>query len=619
MTPAAWTGRPAAGFLAALALLAATLALAAAPAPAQAQTLTLSVSPNSISEGGGVATVTASLTSAASVALTVTVSASPGTGADAGDFTLTGTKLTIAAGSAASTGTVTITAVNDNEVQAQNKTVTVSGVVAGGGGVANPSDVSLTITDNDGTLPTGAGTTWRAPGRAGEWWNVFDPRDSTPTDSRDDSTTPVLLAKTTAQSLAVTFPQNGFEGNPINIWACVTRTVTQSQAYPPPAVDRSICTTRLARLTSTVPTVEITLTQAMIDNDGVVIVMESDVADEGNYLYAKWVPILLVPTATLALSPASISESGGVATVTATLDEAAAAQAALTVAAAPGAGAAASDFNLSGTPVLTFAAGATVSTGTVTITAVANTIDSPDKRVTVSGQSGDLDVPGAVTLTLADDEATPTLSLSLSPASIRENAEVATVTAALSGASSEAVTVTVAASPGTGAVPGDFTLTGTMLTIAAGNTASTGTVTITAVDNEVSAAAKQVAVTGAAVGGHGVASPSGVTLEITDNDALPVVTLLLSESSIDEDGGVATVTAKLSGASGGGVTVTVSASPGAGTDFTQTGTKLTIAAGSTGSTGTVTITGRDNDTDAPNKRVTVSGRRTATCGRSPPP
>ena len=580
------------GFLAALALLAA--------APAWAQTLSLSLSSDTISEGGGVATVTASLTSAVGFPLTVTVGAEPNVDTVAGDFTLTGTKLTIAGGNTASTGTVTITAVNNNEVQTQSKTVAVWGAVSSDGAlVANPSDVTLTITDNDGTLPTGDGTTWRNPlvvSSAANW------------DVRTES----LPAKTTEQSLAVTVHSGRFTlSDPIiSIWACVTRTVSQSGDYDAPGPARSICR-KLPQLSSTSTTVPITLTQAEIDNDGVVIVVEEEADNGVQYLYAEWVPIVLVPKATLALSPASISESGGVATVTATLDKAAAAQAALTVAAAPGAGAAASDFNLSGTPVLTFAAGATASTGTVTITAVDNTTDSPDKRVRVSGQAGDLNVPGAVTLTLADDEPTPTLSLSLSPGSIREDGGVATVTAALSGTSSEAVTVTVAASPGAGAVTGDYTLTGTKLTIVAGATASTGTVTITGVDNLVSAGTKQVTVTGAAAGGVGVAAPSSMTLRITDNEALPEVALLLSENSISEDGGRATVTATLSGASGGAVTVTVSAAPGTGAsagDYTQTGTKLTIAAGSTASTGTVTITAVDDDTDSPNKQVSVSGQ-----------
>ena len=50
-------------------------------------------------------------------------------------------------------------------------------------------------------------------------------------------------------------------------------------------------------------------------------------------------------------------------------------------------------------------------------------------------------------------------------------------------------------------------------------------------------------------------------MEITDDDAKPTVTLLLSDASIAEDGGVTTVTASLSHPSSVATTVTVSVSP----------------------------------------------------------
>ena len=79
--------------------------------------------------------------------------------------------------------------------------------------------------------------------------------------------------------------------------------------------------------------------------------------------------------------------------------------------------------------------------------------------------------------------------------------------------------------------------TNKVLTIAAGATASTGTVTITAVNNSVDAANKTVTVSGVASGG-GVSNPSNQTLTITDDDSTPTVTLVLSPSSISENGGV---------------------------------------------------------------------------------
>ena len=111
--------------------------------------VTLELSPSSIVEDGGVSTVTASVDSVSSTLLTVTVSAEPVTPAVPEDFTLSANRtLAIAAGQLTSTGTVTISA-NDNTEEGPDKAVTVSGTVAGGTNVTGPTDVTLTITDDD--------------------------------------------------------------------------------------------------------------------------------------------------------------------------------------------------------------------------------------------------------------------------------------------------------------------------------------------------------------------------------------------------------------------------------------------------------------------------------------
>ena len=91
------------------------------------------------------------------------------------------------------------------------------------------------------------------------------------------------------------------------------------------------------------------------------------------------------------------------------------------------------------------------------------------------------------------------------------------------------------------AVSGDFALShNKTLTIAAGSKTSTGTVTIRAVDNSVDAAAKQVTVSGAASGGHGVANPASKTLTITDDDG--EIALTANPTSVAEWNGATEVT-----------------------------------------------------------------------------
>ena len=115
-----------------------------------------------------------------------------------------------------------------------------------------------------------------------------------------------------------------------------------------------------------------------------------------------------VPSVTLALSLATISEDSGVTTVTASLDKKWHEDVTVAVSASPVTPATASDFNLSSTTTLTIEADDRTSTGTVTVTAVNNDAQAADKEVTVSGEVTAPDYvpdPDAVTLTIRDDEA----------------------------------------------------------------------------------------------------------------------------------------------------------------------------------------------------------------------
>ena len=210
-------------------------------------------------------------------------------------------------------------------------------------------------------------------------------------------------------------------------------------------------------------------------------------------------------------------------------------------------------------------------------------------------------------------QAAPKVKLSLSDTSISEDGtESSTVTASLDRVSSENTTVTVSAPTS------DVTLSGSTLTIAKEMTASTGTVTLTAKPNNMDAPDKTVQVRGM-TNNRLVADPDPVDLEIVDDDVAPTVELLLTPPQISENKQVSTVTAMLSHASSEDTEVEVSAvavPPAAAGDFALSpNTTLTIPAGDTASSRpAVTLTSVDNNTDAPNKQVTVSGRATNTQG-----
>ena len=121
------------------------------PMPGMMPSVTLQLMPTSISENGGSSTVAASLSHTSGQTTTVMVSATAVSPAVSGDFSLSSNKtLTIGANQSASTGTVTITA-NNNGVDAPNKTVMVTGTATNSEGVTGPSDVTLTIRDDDAT------------------------------------------------------------------------------------------------------------------------------------------------------------------------------------------------------------------------------------------------------------------------------------------------------------------------------------------------------------------------------------------------------------------------------------------------------------------------------------
>ena len=174
------------------------------------------------------------------------------------------------------------------------------------------------------------------------------------------------------------------------------------------------------------------------------------------------------PTLTLALDPASISENNGETTVTASLDRLSRADVVVTVSAAAVEPAVVNDFRLSANRELTIRAGQLESAGTVTISAKDNAVDAPARtvEVTASVEGGNgVAAPAAQTLTITDDDGTPTLTLKLDPTSIGERGGRSTVTASLDRPSSEAVTVEVSVTPVSPASAADFVLAGTTLTM----------------------------------------------------------------------------------------------------------------------------------------------------------
>ncbi|MCY4278263.1 MAG: hypothetical protein OXE81_10590, partial [Gammaproteobacteria bacterium] len=253
-------------------------------------------------------------------------------------------------------------------------------------------------------------------------------------------------------------------------------------------------------------------------------------------------------------------------------------------------------------------AGAASATATFSLDPTDDAIAEGAEKLTVSGESGDIDVESAE-VTITDDEGTPTAALVLSPAAIDESgaSNASTVTATLNRASSKDLTLTVSAGSG-------VTLsTNKVLTIDAGETESEGTVTLTAADNDVDAADLEVAVSATASGGNGVANPADQTLTVRDDDARGVTvskaSLTVRETddgttdSVKENEGTYTVVLDSEPAAG---TVTVAVTSGDTKAATVSPPSLTFNTANWSTAQTVTVTGVDDDTDNANDRRVVT-------------
>ena len=139
-----------------------------------------------------------------------------------------------------------------------------------------------------------------------------------------------------------------------------------------------------------------------------------------------------------------------------------------------------------------------------------------------------------------------TLHLSEADGEVPEDGGAVTVTARASRGAGSAFTVTVSAQPVAPATAGDFTLsTNPVLRFTANATASTGTVTITPVDDDVPEPRDAVRVSGE-VSGADIADPEPVTLSIANDDDLePFDVAVEGPAQVSESDGAASVTVTL--------------------------------------------------------------------------
>ncbi len=229
---------------------------------------------------------------------------------------------------------------------------------------------------------------------------------------------------------------------------------------------------------------------------------------------------------------------------------------------------------------------------------------------TTSPNAGDTQrTIGALLFDQPNGAGAPTVTLSVNNSTVAEAAGTSTITATLSATAASDTIVTLTAT-GTATGSGtDYTLSSNTITITAGNT--TGTTTLTAVQDLLDEANETVIIDITGITGGDSATESGTqqqTITITDDDAAPTVSIANTSLTEGNSGSSnMTFTATLSTASGQAVSVNYATSNGtatAGSDYTAASGTLTFAAGETSKTFTVAIAG--DTTAEPDETITAT-------------
>jgi len=307
------------------------------------------------------------------------------------------------------------------------------------------------------------------------------------------------------------------------------------------------------------------------------------------------------PTVSLTTSTTSLAENGGTLAIIARLSSPSGQP--VTVNLQFGGGA---TFNTDYSAPVQIIIPAGSTSGSVSLTALNDGLFENSESITVdlgAIVNGTAVASQQRTLTLVDDESTPVIDWLVAQQTASETSSARVLTARLSIPSAEAIVVPLQLS-GSAQLGADYSLSANSLTIPAG--ATSGSVTLTLVDDLLHEAEESALVTfGTPSGGAVVGASPTLSLQITDNDPLPLVTLSIVGRTLAENGGAATVTATLSAISGQDVIVQLSTSGTAtlGADYALSATTLSIPAGQTAAS--VLLTSLDDLLDETNESIVI--------------
>ncbi len=555
--------------------------------------VTLSANPSKLSEADGATTVTVTAASAAhSASRTVTVSVGgSGTAASGTDYAaVSNFDITLAKNATSATGTFTLTPTQDTLAEG-DETIALAGNVEGV--AAKLTGTTLTLTDDEPALDV---TLSVSPASVSENGGA---KTVTVTAS---SPTAAVKARTVLVAVGNRQKDTATPGTDYTVVPAFNITIPANAKTATGAF--SLTPTN----DTSVEDAESISIDGMPEDRGVVFTVGGTamtLADDDAQ-----------PAVTLTATPSSVAEAALATSVRvkATAASTVAWARTLTVSVG-GTGSAASgtDYAAVSNFDITIAANALSGTGTFSLKPIQDTTNEGNETIGVAGSSLNTTVTGT-TVTLADDDINPAVTLSVSPSSVLESASATSVTVTATAASAIASARTVSvkvggsgtATSGTDyAAVSDFTVT-----LAANATSGTGTFTLTPTQDTTVEGGETIGVSGSST----ATTVTGTTLALTDDDTLPAITLSTSTSSVSEGASATsiTVTATAASAISSARTVTVSVgqtgTAASGSDYAAvTDFTITIAANATSGTGTFTLTPTQDTLVEYNETIGVDG------------
>ena len=241
--------------------------------------------------------------------------------------------------------------------------------------------------------------------------------------------------------------------------------------------------------------------------------------------------------------------------------------------------------------------GATAETFTLTLS------HGTGQRVTYPSPAGE-----TATVSITDNDDAPALTFTVAPTTILENGGTATVTLATTDGTGITADTAIALSlAGTATKGTDYTISSESLTLAAGQSSVTATITATM---DTASDDNETVVVTARSGGAAIGTAQTVT--ITETPPTPTLTIAVDPASIAEAAGTSTVTVSTGTAFAADQTIALTLGGTATeiSDYTIGSTSLTLTAGATSVTTTVTAV--QDTVDEPDETVIVTASNGST-------